>query len=91
MAAEKNQSHIKHGLAQTLKEPQKSKDVHIVVPFAYLLSSYSKFESGRERGGSGLLVMHTKIRLWITALQYPESYTKKLSGKQNIQICCTTK
>ena len=46
MAAEKNQSHIKHGLAQTLKEPQKSKDVHIVVPFAYLLSSYSKFESG---------------------------------------------
>ena len=44
MAAEKNQSHIKHGLAQTLKEPKKSKDVHIVVAFAYLLSSYSKFE-----------------------------------------------
>ena len=44
MAAEKNQSHIKHGLGQTLKEPQKSKDVHIVVPFAYLLLLCSKFE-----------------------------------------------
>ena len=28
------------------------KDVHIVVPFAYLLSSYSKFEWA-ERGGTG--------------------------------------
>ena len=44
MAAEKNQSHIKHGLAQTLKEPHKSKDVHIVVPFAYtLLQMFRQF------------------------------------------------
>ena len=49
--------------------------IHIVVPFAYLLPSYSKFESGWECGGTGLLVMHTK----------------KLSSKQNIQICCTIK
>ena len=28
------------------------KDVHIIVPFAYLLSSYSKFEWA-ERGGTG--------------------------------------